>query len=159
MSRHRGMAFFVQREAYAHTFVRESFRIAGIRYFVPKMASRLSERAAFQTTSLPRLTSRPHLSAYLRIFACGFLLAGFGRQHRQRGQRADSELDVVWRQQQIQLLPAWRLVATWELLTRSLWWARLTILACKVDYFGLQDWLSWLARLTILACKIDYFGL
>ena len=37
MSRHRGMAFFVQREAYAHTFVRESFRIAGIHYFVPKM--------------------------------------------------------------------------------------------------------------------------
>ena len=37
MSRHSGMAFFVQREAYAHTFVRESFRIAGIHYFVPKM--------------------------------------------------------------------------------------------------------------------------
>ena len=63
MSRHRGMAFFVQREAYAHTFVRESFRIAGIHYFVPKMASRLSERAALQTTPLPRVTIRPHLSA------------------------------------------------------------------------------------------------
>ena len=38
------------------------------------------------------------------------------------------------------------------------WLARLTILACKSDYFGLQDWLSWLTRLTILACKIDYLG-
>ena len=54
---------FSFREAYAHTFVRESFRIAGIHYFVPKMASRLSERAALQTTPLPRVTIRPHLSA------------------------------------------------------------------------------------------------
>ena len=71
MSRHCGMAFFVLREAYAHTFVRESFRIAGIRYFVPKMASRLSERVALQTTPLPRVTSRP---AFF-LLACFCLLA------------------------------------------------------------------------------------
>ena len=38
--------------------------------------SRLSERAALQTTPLPRVTSRP-ASFCLRVFACGFLLAGF----------------------------------------------------------------------------------
>ena len=46
------------------------------------------------------------LLVFLRFFAWGFLLAGFRRQQRQRGQRSDPELYVVRRQQQIQLLPA-----------------------------------------------------
>ena len=134
---------FSFREAYAHTFVRESFRIAGIHYFVPKMASRLSERAALQATPLPRVTIRPHLSACVsRLSVFRLSVLEDNTDNRDNGLFLNSMLSDDNNKYNFYQPKGW-------LPLEIFWWG----------FFDGQGWLSWFARLTILACKIDYFGL